>query len=37
MRLGPDFSHDFLLENPNAKQNCFQIVMIFSLFSSAYF
>ena len=44
MRLGPDFSHDFLLENnswcvrkPNAKQNRFQIVTIFLLFSSAYF
>ena len=36
MRLGPDFSHDFLLEKiflgvrkPNAKQNRFQIVTIF--------
>ena len=45
MRLEPDFNHDFLLEKiiswrvrkPNAKQNGFQIVTIFLLFSSAYF
>ena len=43
MRLGPDFSHDFLLEEiffgvrkPNAKQNRFQIVTFFLLFSPAY-
>ena len=46
MRLGPDFSHDFFfarkdiswrMRKPNAKQNRFQIVTIFLLFSSAYF
>ena len=45
MRLGPDFSHDFFaskdiswrVRKANAKQNRFQIVTIFLLFSSAYF
>ena len=45
MRLGPDFSHDFFVRKdiswrvrkPNAKQNRFQIVTFFLLFSSAYF
>ena len=45
MRLGPDFSHDFLLEKilrkPHAKQNRFQIVTIlftffFSIFLTHY-
>ena len=40
MRLGPDFSHEFLLERyflALEKQNHFQIVEIFLLFSFAYF
>ena len=45
MRLGPDFSHVFIvrediswrMRKSNAKQNRFQIVTIFLLFSSAYF